>query len=1041
MQYDPHAIEPAILKRWQAEGTYAKVKAKTQKGKPFYFLDGPPYANGKVHLGTAWNKSLKDAVLRYKRMQGFNVWDRAGYDMHGLPVENAAMKKLGLKDNEDIAKLGINTFLEECRKFAIENMHVMNEDFMRLGVWMDFENAYQSITKEFMEAEWWLIKQAHEKGRLYEGLRTMTWCANAESSLAKHELEYKTVTDESIFVKFKIADTDNEYLIIWTTTPWTIPFNLAVMVNPEVEYIKAQVDDEVWIVASPLAGVFIQSVANKKYTIKETFTGDKLEGVKYIHPFSDVLKEEYDAIGEHAKKLHTILLSSEYVDTSAGSGLVHCAPGCGPEDYEVGHRNGLPAYNTIDTKGVFPDSMHEFAGLKAKKDDKKFIEALEQRGALVATTDVEHEYPHDWRYHEPVIFRTTKQWFFKVEDLKEQMVKANDGITWVPQAAYNAFDSWLKNLRDNSISKQRYWGTPLPVWRNEDNPDDYIVIGSAKELEELSGKKVDDLHISTVDTITITKDGKNYKRIPDVLDVWVDAGTVSWNCLDYPQRTDLFENLFPADFILEGKDQIRGWFNLLMVASTLAFDKPSFKNVYMHGFINDAQGRKMSKSLGNYILPQEVIDKYGADTFRYYMIGAANPGIDCNYNMDDVDLKHRNLFVFWNIQNFIIQMAQQLDVDLSAIKPKDIGDEERYILSLLHATIRDATAAFDAYHINEIPGMIERLLLGLSRTYIQLIREKASSGTRQEQETVLATIYTVFTQAITMFAPIAPFVSEQMHENLRSVSMALSESIHLEDWPTHDDALIDDALITSMESALDIIQQVLAAREKAKLTVRWPIKSIVVDIARDPTHKAVVEQLGDLICRQTNAKSIKTVEWFDKVTYSLAPNFKELGEAFGQKTGAIGGALKQLDAPQAKAIAKALLKEGKASTTLAGAKVDLKATHAAVEIVPQGPFIGAEMVYIDTTRDDKLDNEGFARELMRRIQSLRKDAGLDKGDAVALTMKLSPRLEKGLEEWHKAIKERCGVVEIAMGEPTDSHHVNGSIKGEEFSIGITPSSS
>ena len=669
-KYDFKFVEPEMLNFWKENDIYKKAKEKNKGKQKFYFLDGPPYTSGKVHIGTAWNKSLKDMILRYKRMNGLDAWDRAGYDMHGLPTAHAVEKKLGLKGKDDILKLGVDKFIAACKKLCVDNMELMNKDFTKLGVWMDFENAYQSITKEFMESEWWLIKKAHDKGRLYEGLRTMTWCPDCATAIAKHELEYQTVSDDSIFLKFKVKGKENEYLVIWTTTPWTIPYNLGVMVNPEEDYVKAKVGDEVWIVAAKLAGVFIQGVADKKYSVLEEMKGEALEGLEYEHPLNDELKQVYTEIKLKSSKIFTIVLSKAYVDTTAGSGLVHMAPGCGPEDYEIGHKNGIPPFNNLDEKGVFPKEMGPFAGWIAKKDDKKFIEFLRKKGSLIESTKVEHEYAHCQRCHNPVIFRTTKQWFFKVEDLKEKMVKANEGIKWVPQAAFNAFDSWLKNLRDNSITKQRFWGTPLPVWRCEECKK-YDVIGSAKELEKLSGKKPEDLHKPWIDQITIPCEcGKEKKRIPDIIDVWVDAGTVSWNCLDYPGREDLFKELFPADFILEGKDQIRGWFNLLMVASMLAFDKPPFKSVYMHGFVQDAQGRKMSKSLGNYILPEEVVKEYGVDTLRYYMISGANPGIDINYNFDDVKLKHKNMFVFWNLHNFLIDMAKGVGKNPSKIDGK-----------------------------------------------------------------------------------------------------------------------------------------------------------------------------------------------------------------------------------------------------------------------------------------------------------------------------------------------------------------------------------
>ncbi|PIY60407.1 hypothetical protein COY95_01930, partial [Candidatus Woesearchaeota archaeon CG_4_10_14_0_8_um_filter_47_5] len=543
---------------------------------------------------------------------------------------------------------------------------------------------------------------------------------------------------------------------------------------------------------------------------------------------------------------HTVVLSTEFVDVTSGSGLVHCAPGCGPEDYEVGHANDIPPLNTLDTKGVFSPESGPFAGMRALKDDPAIIETIKKKGALVAVTPVEHEYPHDWRHHQPVIFRTTKQWFFKVEDMKEEMIAANKEIRWIPDAAFNAFDAWLRNLRDNSISKQRYWGTPIPIWRNVTDEKDYLVIGSAQELEKLSGKKVgDDLHISFVDSIEIQKDGRTYRRIPDILDVWVDAGTASWNCLNFPREKKTFEQLFPATFILEGKDQIRGWFNLLHVASMVALGRISFKNCYMHGFVQDAEGRKMSKSLGNYILPSEVIEKQGADTLRYYMIGGANPAMDLNYNSEDMGIKFRNLNVLWNLYHFLIDFAHHNNIRPSATAPAKSaapcaeGVEERYILSKLHSTIRKATAAHEAYLLNQAPLIAESLFLELSRTYVQSVREKSASGTDEEKQTILDTLFIVLLENLKLLAPVVPFVTEAIYLNLREAFSLEEESIHLMAWPAAGEGKIDEALEKDMETSKAVIQAVLAAREKAGYGVRWPLQEAIIISTNKETESAV----------------------------------------------------------------------------------------------------------------------------------------------------------------------------------------------------------
>ncbi len=941
-KYDFNETENRVLNFWKDKKIHRKANEKNRGQKPFYFLDGPPYTSGRVHIGTAWNKSLKDLILRYKRMRGFDVWDRAGYDMHGMPTEQGTEKELGIKNKDEIQKFGVEKFVSACREFSLRNLKLMNEDFTRLGVWMDFDDPYMPVSRDYIEGEWWLIKKAHENGRLYEGEKTMTWCARCQTSLAKHELEYEQVSDDSIFLKFAVAGKKDEYLIIWTTTPWTIPFNLGVMVNPELDYVRAKVGDETWIVAKGLAGAFISGVADKKFTISEEFKGVKLEGLRYVHPLEDELRTEFDELRKKSDKVHTVVLSEEYVDLSAGTGLVHMAPGCGPEDYEVGHREGIPPFNELSQAGVFSEKMGKFAGLRAKKDDKKFIEALDDTGLLVAKTKVEHDYAHCWRCKQPVVYRTTTQWFFKIEDLKEEMRRLNNDIEWVPDfAGSKNFDSWLANLRDNGITRQRYWGTPLPVWKCA-KCGEYVVIGSVGELEEKAlGKVPEDLHKPWIDDVRLKCGcGAEMERIPDILDVWIDAGSASWNCLGFPQKKDMFDRLFPADFILEGIDQIRGWFNLLFVASMVSMKKPSFRSVYMHGFVQDAKGRKMSKSLGNYILPSEVIEKYGADTLRYYMIGGANPGIDINYNFDDMKLKYRNLHILWNLQNYVLDLAATY-----GIKPKKpdmarCGPEERYILSKANSLVKKATERLDGYFLNEIPGYGEELFLELSRFYIQLVREKIAAGTDEDRQLVFDVIFDVLFTSLRLFSVVCPLITEDIYQGLKKQFSLEDESLFLLGWVGHDKKMIDRKLEGQFETAKNIIQLVLHLREKIGYGQRWPLKGIVVT-AEDKDVKAAVESLKGIIMRQTNVKSITVSEKKPGKDYESA---------------------------------------------------EFKKTTVSVNREP-GPELIAE---------------GYAREIMRRVQNLRKKSGLKKNDEIDLCLVVEDDMKPVLKPWIKEIGERVG---------------------------------
>jgi len=1034
-KYEPLKQEPEILNFWNKNKIYQKAKKANKGKKSFYFLDGPPYTSGKVHIGTAWNKALKDIALRYKRMKGFDVWDRAGYDMHGMPTELAVERNLKLT-KDDIPEYGIAKFTKACKNFAIKNLKSMNKDFERIGVWMDFEDPYMTLKNEYIEGEWWLVKKAHENKRLYEGEKTMHWCAHCETALAKHELEYKNVSDDSIFIKFKIKG-KNEFLIIWTTTPWTIPYNLGVMVNPKLDYVRAKVENEVWIVAKGLAGGVINTVADKKFKIIEEFKGDKLKGIEYIHPFEDEISD-YEKLRKKSDKIHTVVLCEEYVDLSAGTGLVHMAPGCGPEDYEIGFREGIPPYNNLSESGLFPSDMGKFSNLKAKRDDKKFIDELRSNGSLIETTRVDHDYAHCWRCKEPVIYRTTKQWFFKIEDLKEEMRALNKKIYWMPGSAGSKnYDNWIANLRDNGITRQRYWGCPLPVWKCKDCKK-YDVIGSIKELKQKAGKIPDDLHKPWIDKVTYKCEcGSVKERIPDILDVWIDAGSASWNCLYFPSKKDLFKKLFPADFILEGIDQIRGWFNMLYVASMVSMKLPSFKSVYMHGFINDAKGRKMSKSLGNYILPQEVIEKYGADTLRYYMIGAANPGIDLNYNFDDMKVKHRNLSVLWNIHNYVIDMANSMKLNPVNLKinEKDFSSEEEYIFSKLNSSIKKMTEALNDYKLNEAPWIADELFLELSRNYIQLTREKAA-GTDKERKVVLYTVYNVLIELLKIFAPVAPFITEKIYLNLKF--SLKEESIHLFKWPDFDSSKINEKLEKQMHSVSVIIQSALSLREKSQLGLRWPVKEIVI-ATKDKIVINAVETLRDIIKKQVNAKDVTILESLPGVKTKVRFDFQKLAPDFKELTPKI---IARLGTDSPEKILAHIEEKGKYTFKVNGTQVNIVKEYLIVEREIPANFLEVSfrhgLVYLNKQRSDSLEAEGFAREIMRRVQSLRKNAGLRKKDKIVLMIKVGEELNEMLSSWESSIKEKTGAKKIRIDVKGPAKKYKNSskekVKGKRFEL-------
>ncbi|MBI2499449.1 isoleucine--tRNA ligase, partial [Candidatus Woesearchaeota archaeon] len=820
------------------------------------------------------------------------------------------------------------------------NAKLMDKDLERLGVWMDFENAYWPIKNEFIGGEWWLIKKAWEQGRLYRGKKIMHWCAECETSLAKHELEYENVRENSIFLKFKVKNKAKEYLIIWTTTAWTTPFNLAVMVNPELEYVRAEVETEngkeIWVVAKALASVFISGLMNYKFKIIEEFKGSELEGLEYLHPLHKELGKIYDELKRKWKKVHTVILSNEYVDISAGSGLVHSAPGCGPEDFEVCQKYGIGAFNLLDEKGYFM-GMNGFDGLRAKKDDDKFIGALEKNGSLIKETEVEHEYAHCWRCHNPVIYRATEQWFMKIEDLILKLLSFNKKVRWQPGFASKNYDLWIENLKDNGITRQRYWGCPVPIWACECG--NVEVIGSLDELKKKAGKVPGDLHKPWIDGIKIEckKCGNNMTRVPDVIDVWVDSGTTSWNCLDYPKEKKYFK-FWPVDFILEATEQIKLWFSMLQMCSGIAFGKSSYKNVYCHGMILDYQGMKMSKSLGNIISPYEVVDKYGADVLRYYMCETP-AGENINFNWEAVKMKQRNLNILFNLANFLKELRKQ------GKKEKKLDIEEKLILSRKNSTVKKVTELMEEYRIDEIIKEIENLYLDLSRIYIQFTRDKVNS----EPGKVLFAVEETYLDILKMFSIISPFITESLWAELRKDNIVKEESVHLMGWPKFEKKLIDTKLENSFEVVNRLVQQGLAEREKIGYGVRWPLAKAEIKV----DNPAKLKNLNELIKTQLNVKEVR---------------------------------------------------------------------------ISKGEF----EIKLDSLITKELEIEGYTREVMRRIQSLRKKEGLKKENRINLVI----NSDYDISRFKNDILEKVGAKSLEFEGKVLKTSSKEEIKGKVFEISI-----
>jgi isoleucyl-tRNA synthetase len=1045
-KYDHKETEEQVLDFWKNHKIIDKVREKNKEGKKFYFLDGPPYTSGKFHLAHAWNYALKDMILRYRRSQGDNIWDRNGFDMHGLPTAHKVMAKYDLETKEDIEKFGLDKFINECIKFSTDMSKIMTQDLVRIGTTFDLSNPYMPIKNEFIEGEWQLIKKAHENKMLYYGEKVLTWCQNCETALAKHECEYETVTDNSIFVRFPIKGKDNEYIIIWTTTPWTIPFNLAVMVNPKLDYVKVKVVDpnnendvQVWYLAKALAGVVVSAVAGKKMEVLDEFKGDKLEGMEYTHPFENEIGKYAELKKDHPK-VHSVILSEDFVDTTAGSGVVHSAPGCGPEDQEACKPYDIPPFNCLSEDGYFPEEMGKFTGLRAKRDDDKFMQALKDVGALIETTEVEHEYPHCWRCHKPVIFRITYQWFFKVEDIKEEILKGNKDIRWVSDAALHSYESWIKNLKDNSVSRQRYWGTPLPIWEcSNESCEEIKVIGDRDELKANGGTIPDNLHRPWIDSVELDCDKcqSKMKRVTDIIDVWVDAGAASWNSLN--NDPNLIAEWFPADAILEAKEQTRLWFSMLNICSYLRFGKNSFKNVYVHGMLNDLEGKKMSKSIGNIVSPYELIDKHGVDVLRYYMC-QNNAGQEINFSWDECVTKARYLHILWNVHKLLISLAKSNNVnpfDLDDNLMFDLMDrEERYIISKLHSTIKKCKELFDSYQLDETIVPLEELYLELSRTYIQLVREKSALGSREDKELVAYTIGKVLLDQMKMFNIISPFITEAIYQNLHEEFNLKEQSIMHYSWPKCDECKIDNALEQDIEYFKLISQAALNAREKAQLGVRWPVKELVV-VSKIDDIVTASEKLRDLLKKHLNVKDISVLASLPGVKTKLELDRAKIGALYGAKSPNI---LTKFAEQDVETVLSGLDQENFFDLDIDGEKIKLTRDMVVVEReVPatykEAEFKGAQ-VYISTERNEELDAEGFSREVMRKVQDLRRKTGLEKTDSIVLHLQCSGEMKNYLDKHLGEIKEKVGAEKLEVSEleaaKKHEHKSDFKIKGKFF---------
>lgn len=847
-QYN-YNTEKKIKTYWLEKNIPEKVRTK-KANKNYYFIDGPPYASGSLHLGTAMNRVLKDLIIRYRRMTGYNVLDIPGFDTHGVPIEAKVQKKYNLKSKEDIEEFGIEKFTKECYSFATEHIEDMSKEIYELGQWMDWKNPYRTLDKTYMETGWWAFKKATEKGLLYHDKYPIHVCPSCGTSVSFNEIEHKDLIDTSIYVKLKSVDLENTYYVIWTTTPWTLPANLGIMIHPNYTYIEIIKNSEKYIVAEELVEKITTELGWEDFSLGKKYLGKDLEGKRY----EPILGEWLTDLETLKKESYKLILSPRFVHLEEGTGLVHCAPGHGREDYTVGKENNLLAFCPVTIEGVYDSSLKVHTGKKVKALDPEIIEYLENKNTILGKREISHAYPTCWRCSSPLLQVALPQWFLKIEPMKERLREINkEEVSWYPDWAKERFDNWLASLSDWPISRARYWGTPIPIWKCE-SCEEIDVFGSLEELKEkVNSLSLDmDIHKPHIDSITYKcKCGGTKKRIPEIFDVWFDSGIASFASLNYPKKKEQFNDFWPPDINIEGSDQIRGWWNSQLIVSAICFDKAPFKFVALHGMVLDVSKKKLSKSLGNDKPLLERFNEFSIDYYRYYFTKEYT-GMDVVIDEKKFTDIKRIFNLLENIFSLLKIMDNNLEFNLS-IEDNTLEIEDKWILSKYYYLVSNYHKNYKRCNFSKTVLDLEKFILeDFSRTYLKLIKKR---------ETKNNVLNHIFSGILLLLSPSVPHLTEDLFLKFNKKG----ESIHLENLPEENDKLIDQKLENNFDTALLIVQETLALREKTKKRLRWVLPRLVV-VTPD------AESLSDIKEIVSNMTNIKEVEFKTKI---LDGNYEE----------------------------------------------------------------------------------------------------------------------------------------------------------------------
>ena len=1036
--------EKETAKFWKDNDIFQK-SIKQREGDPTYmFFDGPPTANGKPHIGHVLTRVIKDMIPRYHAMKGEYVPRKAGWDTHGLPVEIEVEKIIGIEGKEAIEEYGVEPFIEKCKESVWKYEGMWREFSDIVGFWADMDNPYVTYHDDFIESEWWALKQIFDKDLLYKGYKVVPYCPSCGTPLSSHEVAqgYKTLKEKSAVVRFKAKDGDF-YFLAWTTTPWTLPSNTALCVNPHESYVKVVDGEYTYIMAEAL----VEKVLGEGREILERYIGTDLEGMEY-EPLYECARA---AAEKQGKKAHFVTVD-EYVTMTDGTGIVHIAPAFGEDDSRIGRNYDLPLLKFVDEQGrMTPDTP--FAGYRCKPTQKEMKEGavsadpeilkdLKERGLLAAAPKFEHDYPHCWRCGTPLIYYARESWFIRMTAVKDDLVANNKKINWIPKSiGEGRFGDWLENIQDWALSRDRYWGTPLPVWICDDCGKKHA-IGSKQELKEMSTNCPDDieLHKPFIDRVELKCPccGGVMHRVPEVIDCWFDSGSMPFAQHHYPfENQELFKAQFPASFISEAVDQTRGWFYSLHAISTLIFNEPCFKNVIVLGLVQDENGQKMSKSKGNAVDPMEALAKYGADAIRWYFIVNSAPWLPSRfYGKAVMEGQRKFLGTLWNTYAFYVLYANidNFNPLEHALEYDKLAVIDKWILSRLNSTIKTVDANMAAYKIPESGKALQAFTDDLSNWYVRRSRTRFwAKGMEQDKINAYMTLYTSLITLSKLAAPMIPFMTEEIYQNLvRSIDSDAPESIHLTDYPVADESMIDPELEENMDHVLKIVVLGRAARNESGIKNRQPIARMMVKAPYE-----IPEFYQEIITEELNIKKVEMTDDADSfISYTFKPQLKTVGPKFGKLVGGIRKALTEIDGSAAM---KELNEEGTLTLDINGASVVLSRDDLLIDMAQSEGFEtqsdGKVTVVLDKKLTPELIEEGFVRELISKIQTMRKEAGFEVMDRIRLYVSGNEKLEKIIRDNSGTIGRDVLADDFTIGG-TGGYTKDWKINGEPVTLGV-----